>query len=82
MLSVVGVEGSFKEVFGGSVGWEETLLVSPEVVGEALVILSVLLPPEETVCPLLLVGVVLLGELVLVLSSLEPLEIVVRLPPL
>lgn len=57
------------------------LLVS-QVVGGALVILSVLLPPEETVCPLLLVEALLLGELVLVLSSSEPLEVVVTLPPL
>lgn len=58
------------------------LVVSPEVVGGAVVILPVLLPPEETVCPLLLVEALLLGELVLVLSSSEPLEVVVRLPPL
>lgn len=54
-----------------------TLLVSPEVVGGAVVILSVLLPPVKTVCPLLLVGAMLLGELVLVLPSLETLEAVV-----
>lgn len=55
-------------------------MISPKVVVGAVVKLSPLLPPEEAVCPLLLVKAVLLGELVLVLSTSETLE--VRLPPL
>lgn len=45
-----------------------------------MVMLSLLFPPEEVVCPLLLVGAVLLGELVLVSSFLESVEVVVGLP--
>lgn len=56
------------------------MLISPKVVVGAVVKLSPLLPPEEVVCPLLLVKVVLLGGLVLVLFTSETLEVVVRLP--
>lgn len=56
------------------------LLVSPEAVGGAVVRPSPLFPPGKIVCPLLLVGAVLLGELVLFLSSLEPPDIAVGLP--
>lgn len=47
-----------------------------------MVILPPLLSTEETILPLLLVGAVLLGEVVLVLSSSELLEAVVELSPL
>ena len=55
-------------------------MVSPKVVGGAVVRPSPLLLPEEIVCPLLLVAAVLLGELFLVLSCSEPLDVVVGLP--
>lgn len=82
MLSAMGVRGSF-EGADMPVGWEEALLVSwllPKVVGGAVVTLSV--PPEETGCPLLLGGPLVLGGLVLVLSSWELLEVGVGLLPL
>lgn len=55
-------------------------MICPKVVVGAVVKLSPLLLPEETVCSLLLVGAVLVGGLVLVSSTSEPLEVVVGLP--
>lgn len=53
-------------------------MTGPKVVGRAVVILSLLLPPEVTVCPLLLVmGTVLVEELVL--SVVESLGVVTEL---
>lgn len=46
-----------------------------------MVMLSLLFPPEEAVCPLPPVGAVLLGGLVLVSPFLESVEVVVGLPP-
>lgn len=53
-------------------------MVDCKVVIGAMVTLSPLLSTEETVLLLLLVGAVLLGEVVLVLSSSEPLEAAVE----
>lgn len=79
LLSAVGVGGSLEEILASAVG-EETWLVCPKVVGGAVVRPSPLLLPGKTVCALPLVGAVLLGGLALVLSSPEPLGIVVGLP--
>lgn len=52
-------------------------MTGPKVVGRAVVILSLLLPPEGTVCPLLVVGTVLVEELVM--SVVESLGVVTEL---